>query len=64
MGQNNANGFVRQAYVAFAVPGSGKLCLGRFTFLDGAEVTPNFIVGGFIGGIAAIWLYAPTGSST
>jgi Alginate export len=40
-GQNNANGFVRQAYVAFALPVNAKLKLGRFTFLDGAEVTPK-----------------------
>src|ERR1051325_11338466 len=40
-GQNNANGFVRQAYLAFALPANAKLKLGRFTFLDGAEVTPK-----------------------
>ncbi|MHB8503787.1 MAG: alginate export family protein [Candidatus Acidiferrales bacterium] len=40
-GQNNANGFVRQAYVGFRLPANGKLRLGRFTFLDGAEVTPK-----------------------
>lgn len=40
-GQNNVNAFVRQAYVGFALPAGGKLCLGRFTFLDGAEVTPK-----------------------
>jgi hypothetical protein len=40
-GQNNANGFVRQAYVGFKLPANGKLRLGRFTFLDGAEVTPT-----------------------
>jgi len=39
-GQNNANGFVRQAYIGFALPANGKLRLGRFTFLDGAEVAP------------------------
>jgi hypothetical protein len=39
--QNNASGFVRQAYVAFALPADAKLKLGRFTFLDGAEVTPK-----------------------
>ena len=38
-GQNNANGFVRQAYVGFKLPAGGKLRLGRFTFLDGAELT-------------------------
>lgn len=40
-GANNANGFVRQAYLDLALPGDGKLRLGRFTFLDGAEVTPR-----------------------
>lgn len=40
-GQNNGNGFVRQAYVGFKLPANGKLRLGRFTFLDGAEVTPT-----------------------
>src|SRR5581483_9671224 len=40
-GANNANGFVRQAYLDFALPTDGKLRLGRFTFLDGAEVTPK-----------------------
>src|SRR3989442_392262 len=38
-GQNNANGFVRQAYVGFKLTANVKLRLGRFTFLDGAEVT-------------------------
>lgn len=36
--RNNVNGFLKQAYVAFAVPGKGRLRLGRFTYLDGAEV--------------------------
>jgi hypothetical protein len=40
-GQNNANAFVRQAYVAFALPANAKLRVGRFTFLDGAEVIPK-----------------------
>jgi hypothetical protein len=40
-GQYNANGFVRQAYAAFKLPENGKIQLGRFTFLDGAEVTPK-----------------------
>jgi hypothetical protein len=40
-GQNNANAFVRQAYVAFALPRDGKLRLGRFTFADGAELAPK-----------------------
>ena len=38
--QYNVDAFVRQAYVGFKLPASGKLRLGRFTFLDGAEVTP------------------------
>jgi hypothetical protein len=36
--RNNVNGFVTQAYVAFGIPGKGRLRLGRFTYLDGAEV--------------------------
>lgn len=40
-GQNSANAFVRQAYVAFALPANAKLRLGRFIFLDGAELTPK-----------------------
>lgn len=40
-GQNNANGFVRQAYLGFTLPATAKLRLGRFTFLDGAEVAPK-----------------------
>lgn len=40
-GQNNANAFVKQAYLGVALPARGKLRVGRFTFLDGAEVTPK-----------------------
>jgi len=40
-GQNNANGFVRQAYVDFVLPDNAQLRVGRFTFLDGAEVIPK-----------------------
>ena len=40
-GQNNANGFVKQAYLGFKLPANGKLRLGRFGFLDGAEVIPK-----------------------
>ncbi len=40
-GPNNANAFVRQAYVAFGLPANAKLRIGRFTYLDGAEVTPK-----------------------
>src|SRR5215470_15882521 len=40
-GQNNANAFVRQAYLGLVLPANGKLRLGRFTFLDGAEVIPK-----------------------
>lgn len=39
--ENNGNGFVKQAYVGFKLPANGKVKLGRFTFLDGAEVTPK-----------------------
>jgi Alginate export len=39
--QNNANSFVRQAYIGLALPANAKLSLGRFTFLDAAEVTPK-----------------------
>ena len=39
--QNNVNGFVKQAYAGFTLPGRGNLRLGRFTFLDGAEVAPK-----------------------
>lgn len=38
---SNASGFLKQAYIAFKLPAGGKLRLGRFTFLDGAEVTPS-----------------------
>ena len=40
-GANNANGFVRQAYAGFSLPANAGLRVGRFTFLDGAEVTPK-----------------------
>jgi len=40
-GQNNANGFVKQAYFGFKIPANGNVRLGRFAFLDGAEVTPK-----------------------
>ena len=40
-GQNNANGFVKQAYVGFKIPANGTLRLGRFAFLDGAEIAPK-----------------------
>jgi hypothetical protein len=39
--RNNVNGFVKQAYVGFKLPAKGRLKLGRFTFLDGAEVQPK-----------------------
>jgi Alginate export len=39
--RNNVNGFVKQAYVGFHLPGKGNLRLGRFTYLDGAEVQPK-----------------------
>ena len=40
-GLNNANGFVKQAYFGFKIPAQGNVRLGRFAFLDGAEVTPK-----------------------
>ena len=40
-GQNNANGFVRQAYLGFNLPANARFRIGRFTFLDGAEVAPK-----------------------
>ena len=40
-GQNNVNGFVKQAYMGFKLPANGNLRLGRFVFLDGAEVAPK-----------------------
>ena len=39
--QNNVNAFFRQAYFGVALSSNAKLRLGRFTFLDGAEVTPK-----------------------
>lgn len=39
--ESNVNGFVKQAYVGLKLPANGKLRLGRFTFLDGAEVAPQ-----------------------
>ncbi|MBZ5541615.1 MAG: alginate export family protein [Acidobacteriia bacterium] len=40
-GRNNANGFVKQAYIRFKGLGKGNLRLGRFEFLDGTEVVPK-----------------------
>jgi hypothetical protein len=39
--ENNASGFVKQAYVGFNLPWRGKVLVGRFGFADGWEVTPN-----------------------
>ena len=39
--ENNVNGFVKQAYVDFRLPARGNVKLGRFTFLDGAELVPK-----------------------
>jgi YD repeat-containing protein len=39
--RNNVNGFVKQAYIGFKIPANGRLKLGRFTFLDGAEMQPK-----------------------
>jgi Alginate export len=38
---NNANGFLRQAFVRFKKLGNGNLWLGRFEFQDGTEVMPK-----------------------
>ena len=40
-GQNNVNGFVKQAYVRFKGLGNAQLRLGRFEYFDGTEVTPR-----------------------
>ena len=39
--RNTASGFLKQAYVGFKLPAKGKVRLGRFTFLDGAEMQPK-----------------------
>jgi len=39
--RNTASGFLKQAYIGFKLPAKGKARLGRFTFLDGAEVQPK-----------------------
>lgn len=39
--QNNANGFVKQAYVRFNKLGPVSLRLGRFEFIDGVERVPK-----------------------
>jgi|SRR6267143_1726180 len=39
--RNNVNGFLKQAYIGFSLPAKAKLRMGRFTFLDGAEVQPK-----------------------
>lgn len=39
--QNNANGFVKQAYVRFNKIGPANLRLGRFEFIDGVERVPK-----------------------
>jgi hypothetical protein len=36
--RNNAYGFVKQAYIGFRLPLTGKLTVGRFGFADGTEV--------------------------
>lgn len=38
--RNRAGGFLKQAYVGFALPANGRARIGRFTFLDGADVQP------------------------
>ena len=39
--RNTSSGFLKQAYVGFKLPEKGRARLGRFTFLDGAEVQPK-----------------------
>ena len=39
--RNTASGFLKQAYVGFKLPEKGKVRMGRFTFLDGAEMQPK-----------------------
>lgn len=39
--RNTASGFLKQAYLGFELPAKGKVRMGRFTFLDGAEVQPK-----------------------
>jgi hypothetical protein len=39
--RNTASGFLKQAYVGFKLPAKGNVRLGRFTFLDGAEIHPK-----------------------
>jgi hypothetical protein len=38
---DTASGFLKQAYLAFRLPARSRVKLGRFTFLDGAEVQPK-----------------------
>jgi hypothetical protein len=40
-GENNVNGFIRQAYVRIKGLGNGQLRLGRFEYLDGTEAAPK-----------------------
>jgi hypothetical protein len=39
--RSTASGFLKQAYVGLKLPLKGNVRLGRFTFLDGAEVHPK-----------------------
>ncbi len=39
--RNIASGFLKQAYIGFKLPLKSRAKLGRFTFLDGAEVQPK-----------------------
>ena len=39
--RNTASGFLKQAYVGFKLPAKGNARMGRFTFLDGAELQPK-----------------------
>jgi hypothetical protein len=39
--RNTASGFLKQAYLVLKLPANGKVRMGRFTFLDGAEMQPK-----------------------
>ena len=39
--RNTASGFLKQAYVGFKIPAKGNIRMGRFMFLDGAEMRPQ-----------------------
>ena len=39
--ENNASGFIKQAFVRFKRPGKGSLRIGRFEYIDGTELPPK-----------------------